>query len=286
MLTASRSVNKAKNTGIALPQIPELADLYTLEGHGPDLYKGQVMMIAGQPGSQKSGFALWLVTKLGLPTLYFAMDSDAATMASRTAATYTGVDSRQIRKDFKDDNKRAYYEDALDECKIVFNFDSSPGLSEMRQSIDAWVEMFDTWPDIIVIDNLIDCWDEGGDNEFSAQKNLLKEFKGLARATDALVIVLHHVSEAGSDPDKPGPRKAIQGKPGQTPALIFSIALDGDQFMIAPVKSRHSKQWPNGKVYATLVADPARNQFRRQTPLNQQVEYAMQWERENGLEDG
>lgn len=264
MLSARRSVTKARESAEAFPRIPELEDLYTT---GTELHKGQVMMVAGQPGSQKSGFALWLTTMLDVPTLYYAADSDAATMSSRVAAIKTNVTSSTVRHDFANPDRAAYYEEALAESLIEFAYDASPGIAELEENLKTWVELFDTWPDVIVIDNLVDMYTDT-ENEFSGNKEMLKMFKLWARETGAMVLVLHHMSEAGSDPDKPGPRKAIQGKVSQTPALILSVALDGDQFKVATVKNRHGPQHPDGSGFVTLQADPARNQFRRQEALS------------------
>ena len=45
-----------------------------------------------------------------------------------------------------------YFSDILAESKIQFCFDSSPTLDDMADELSAYVELWDRYPDIIVVD--------------------------------------------------------------------------------------------------------------------------------------
>lgn len=269
MLTASRSIAAAAAKGGQLPYVDGLEALYT---YGTTPRRGQICMVAGQPGSQKSGFALWYTTRLGLDTLYFSADSDAHTVSSRLAAIHTGRKVREVEDDFEDEDGRAYYSDVLaQQSKIRLCYESNPTLDTMQEELDAWVEMFDEYPAVIVVDNLMDLVFDG-ENEFAGQKQLLLSLKSLGRVTGAAIVVLHHMTEAVGEADKPSPRKAVQGKVAQTPEVILSVAVDGNVFHIATVKDRSGPADPSGKTYVTLGIDPSRNHFERYTTMQQRAD--------------
>src|SRR5690606_18629862 len=123
MLTASRALTAKGHIGEPLPALPVLADL-----HGPAWeYRprgGHVAMVGGQPGSQKSGFALHLAGeygKLGVPTLYFSADMDQHTAVTRLAASLTGDKTRDVAEGIESGNG-AYYSDALTGANVRFVF--------------------------------------------------------------------------------------------------------------------------------------------------------------------
>lgn len=269
MLTAAASVASAKEKGGQLPYVPDLSALYE---YGTTPRRGQILMIAGQPGSQKSGLALWWTSLLDLDVLYFSADSDAHTVSTRLAAIHTGRPVREVEEDFLDDDGRAYYARVLGEkSRIRLCYDSNPTLDSMQEELDAWVELFDEHPAVIVVDNLMDLVFDG-ENEFAGQKQLLLSLKALGRMTGAAIVVLHHMTEAVGESNVPSPRKAVQGKVAQTPEIILSVAVDGDQFHIATVKDRSGPADPSGKTFVTLGIQPERNQFSFRPSMQQRAD--------------
>jgi replicative DNA helicase len=256
---AFRAALNAAKVGDPLPHVEALQDLYE---EGTEIYRGAVTMVAGMPGAMKTLFSLWYASELNIPTLYFSADSDAATMTSRMASAITQVDSISIRNDYKDDDQRAYYAERLAESRIDFCFDSSPGIGDMVDEIDAYVTLYGEYPELIVVDNLMDVYSDS-DNEFSGNKSTLRELKELARETGSALIVLHHMSEADTDSATPAPRSKLMGKVAQTPALVLSLAVEGTIFKIAVVKNRNGKSTPNALDYVALRVDPARATFQR-----------------------
>lgn len=280
MLTASRALTVKGHIGEPLPDLPVLADF-----HGPEWeYRprgGQVTMIVGQPGSQKSGLALHLAGewgKVGVPTLYFSADMDQHTAITRLAASITGDRTRDVADGVESGNG-AYYSDAVGDVSVRFVFDTNPTMTDIMESIDAWVELYDSYPGLIVLDNLLDVEPTAGDSEHSGYKSILLDVKELARGTGAHVFVLHHASEAGTNPNAPAPRSAVMGKVSQTPENVLSVAMDQTQqwFMASLVKHRNGPSDATAKRLVSMHVDPSRNRFERYTPAAQAWEGEKWW---------
>ncbi len=218
------------------------------------------MMIAGQPGSLKSMFAQWYVTNMGIPTLYFCADSDSNTAITRLIAERTGYLTDQIVEALENGGEE-YYESYLKDSKIHFCFDSGPTLGDIADELEAYIELWDRFPRVILIDNLLNVEAELGE-DFSGMRLIAKELHRLSRETGAAVIVLHHMREVGN-PLAPQPRSELQGKVAQLPERILSVAFDHTQgcFRIAVVKNRGGPSDSTGGTSFPLRADPARASF-------------------------
>jgi hypothetical protein len=261
---AKRAIALALRTADPLPDVEWLKGLHD---NGYHFYRGMVSMVAGVPGAMKSMFALAYANATGLDTLYFSADSDSASQLSRLAAMRLGLPSEECRVHL--DTKLV--RDSLDESNVQFVFDASPDLPAMQDEVDAWVEKYNSFPDVIVVDNLRNVWNgEGSGSEhasYKATQQLLIEF---ARHTGACIMTLHHMvlpsaSEKDAD-DKmryPRPQYAIDGKVSQLPDFILSVAKDGDDFRFAVVKDRYRPFDPSGKSYHELVVDGSTGTFRR-----------------------
>lgn len=259
-LSASRSLSRGKSAGAPLPRIEALTAL--TDGQFRFRFRqSELTLIAGMPGSQKSGFALWLASQMAVPTLYFSADSSSYTASTRLAAAYTGETTEKIGEGLREGGE-GYYQSILDESPIRFCYDPNPSRDTIQGEIDAWVEAWDEYPRLLVVDNLMDVVG-AGDTEFAAYKDVLLGLKTIARETEAAIIVLHHMSESGTDPHTPAPRKAVMGKANQTPENVLSIALaeDPNEFRVSVVKHRSGPQDPTGKKFERLRVEPAKNQF-------------------------
>lgn len=264
MLSAWRAITRSGSIGEPLPHVDALGELH--EGHFKWTPRGgQVTMIAGMPASQKSGLATFVAAnwaKMGLAGLYISADMDRHTATTRTAAALSGHQVDSVAKSL-DSGGAAFYADVLD-VPLSFSFNPSPSLDDVRLEVDAYVETYGAYPRFMVVDNLLDI-DEGGDSETSAYKLILLELKTMARETGALILVLHHMSEAGGDPFMPAPRSRVMGKVTQTPENVLSIAFDPhrDQLVGSLVKHRNGPASATAEIVFRLDADPSRNQFRR-----------------------
>lgn len=217
-------------------------------------------MVAGMPGSQKSGFALWLIAKWRKRTLYFSADQDEHETITRLAGVLTGHSVDAVSRGIKA-GAEGYYLEQIDELPIQFCFDSAPSLEDIHEELMAYVELYDEWPELIVVDNAINVSLEH-DNEWAALRVILDELQAITRQTGSTVMVLHHMAEG--DPGKPQPRKALQGKCAQRPQIILSLAFDEEEncLLVAIVKNRKGKADPRAKgPYTRLQVEPECTRF-------------------------
>ena len=163
MLSAKRSLTKAKSLGSPLPRIPELADLHDGQFRYR-FFSAQTTVIAGIPGAQKSGLVTWLLSQWNLPTLFFSADTDQKTAISRLTAAITGDEVNEVRRAI-DTGNEAYYEDVIAASRIQWVFTPEPDINDIENQLAAWVEAWDSWPSIIVLDNLLDVIPPSGDSE-------------------------------------------------------------------------------------------------------------------------
>ena len=158
------------------------------------------------------------------------------------------------------------YSDTLRGSNLQFVFDGSLTLKQVTAELNAYVEIFDEWPEVIVVDNLINV--EGtGDHE--GQSGILSDLHYLARLTGAMVFVLHHASEGnGQDPLKPPPQSGIQNKTSHYPDMILTVALNSltGEFLVAAVKLRSGQNDPKAQRPYTLFADMGKNTFYADNP--------------------
>jgi adenylate kinase family enzyme len=271
VLTSSRSLNRASKTA-ELPRVAGLRDLYDA---GVLPRSGQLITVFGQPGSGKSTFTNWFVDTMDVPALIFSADMDAQDAVSRQGAVRTGLSVDTVAGFISDDDEMVeYIHDALASSKIVWCFDSGPTLQDIQDELDAYVELFDAYPRVIVVDNAMNVEAETEDAQ-GGLKFVFGEMHRLAHETGISVFLLHHAREEG-DPTLPPGRDKLQGKVAQLPEIILGVALDQERqlFHIAPVKNRSGKADPTGNTYVTLHADPVYASFRAYQAPQYAISYA------------
>lgn len=211
-------------------------------------------MVAGMPAAYKSMFTLNLVHEMKVSCLYISADSDAAVQISRLAAMVTHDMSRGIREALEGAGAD-YYADQLSESMVQFSFDSNPDMFDIEDEISAWVELYDEYPEVIVVDNLRNVF-SGADNEHGGYKAIQQRLIDISRETGACVITMHHMLEGnGRKSTEPAPRNAIDGKIAQLPDFIFSVARDGDAFYMSVVKDRNNQDYPEADRVHMLRVD-------------------------------
>ena len=263
MLTASRSLNLHAESGKELPRVPELSALY---GRGVRPRVGEIIMIAGRSGSQKSGLALWWISQMGLPALYFSGDMSAYTASSRLACMATGHTTEMMELNIAADiRNREVYVKALQDNRITFSFGSPISWRAIDEELEAYVELWDAYPEILCFDNLMDF--ENADSDYMEQMAVMANLTELARSTGATVFVMHHASDktwdAKSDPWSPPSRDQIKNGLAEKPELCLTVALNprSMEYRVACVKQRMGPQDPTAQTYVSLRCHPEVTRF-------------------------
>lgn len=263
MLNARRALTLNFDAGKELPRIPELQALYDM---GCTFRQGQVMMIAGRSGTLKSMFATWLVAKWAQPTLYFSADMSAYTASSRVASLVTGDLQEEIEEGMAlGGGNRERYLEALASLPMTFSFGSPITWRQVDEEIEAYVELWNAYPSIVVFDNLMDF--DGADSDYTEQMAVMSGVTSFARDTGCTCIILHHASDKSWNAEKapydPPSRQEVKGGLSEKPELSLTVALDPQtmEYKVAVVKQRMGPSDPTARRFARLTAEPERTRF-------------------------
>ena len=261
MLTAARSFRLNARSAPPLPQVPELRPLYDW---GCTPRQGQVIMVAGRSGSQKSGFVLFWVRQMNLPTLYMSGDMTAFEASSRLVGMETREELHVIEAGLEGPD-RARYEQVLEGIPITFSFGQPITFPGLEAELEAQMELHNRYPSIVVIDNLMDV--DGCENDYTAQMEAMQLLTAFARETGCTFIVIHHATDKSPDavatPGHPPSRDRIKNGLSEKPQLTLSVALEPEynEFRIAVVKQRTGRSDPSASDYVRLQAFPAITRF-------------------------
>ena len=222
-------------------------------------------MVAGRSGTQKSGFALWWTCQMNLPTLYLSADMSPFTASARIAAMMTGLNTDAVESlMLKGGEARDDILKSMDGLNLTFSFGAItwPGVDA---ELEAYVELHNRYPEMIVVDNLMDI--EGASADYAVQMDAMKNISDLSRATGAAILVMHHASDKGweakSDPWSPPSRDQIKNGMSEKPELTLSVALNPHsyEYRIAVLKQRMGPSDPTAQSYASIRVDPSRTRF-------------------------
>ena len=147
-------------------------------------------------------------------------------------------------------------EQALGEMPIRLDFKSSPTLDSIENSLKCYEEVYGAYPEIIVVDNLTNVVGDSEDGGYAALDQLCDYLHDMARATEACVIVLHHVTGPFNDGNKPIPLSGIKGQVSRVPELILTLYKEGVgediTLKVSAVKNRGGTADPTGQTSADL----------------------------------
>lgn len=226
---------------------------------------GEVIMIAGRSGTQKSGFALYWVAQMGLPTLYFSADMSAFTASSRLACMKEGLTTEELEVAMRDPQRKREILADLRDLPIIFAFGSPITWRRVEEEIEAYVELWDAYPEVMVFDNLMDF--ENAESDYSEQMAVMGNVTELARETGTTPFIMHHASDKGwnatVDPYNPPARNEIKNGLAEKAELSLTVALDpmNMDYRVACVKQRMGPSDPTARRFATLRCEPDRTRF-------------------------
>ena len=270
MLTPSRALTLQSDSGTPLPRVDELSGLYN---YGTVPRQGQVIMVVGRSGTQKSGFALWYANQLNLPTLYFSADMSRSTASKRIASTRSGLTGDEVDQILTTGGpERDRLMADLAESRIKFSFGAPITWRNVDQHLDAHVELFDAYPKFIVLDNLMDF--ENAESDYGEQMSVMQSVTQMARDTEATVMILHHATDksfdAKTDPYNPPSRADVKGGMSEKAELTLGVALDpySMDYKIATLKAREGPCDPTGRTFQSLRAEPELTRFHRKGVIN------------------
>lgn len=252
MRSLHRAVRTIDRGGTALP-VPFLS----WGARQVTVRRGEVTMIAGQPGAGKSTTALALAVKMrDTPCLYACADSHEATMALRTLSMVTEKPQAEIEP-YMNSNPEwaaAMLKDYASHIKWMF--DASPSLQDLEDSLNVYRELQGDNPHLVVLDNAMDFTHDVGD-PWESLRSLMREVKWWARETNAAFLVLHHTSENHRHEVAPS-RAALHGKIAAVPSLILTLGTEmSGKLAVAPVKNRYGPADPSGYSAIFMDYDPA-----------------------------
>lgn len=250
MRTLARAVGSVDIGGEPLPTV-----FRTFDANKVVIRRSEISMIAGTPGAGKSTLALAIALRAKVPTLYISADTNAHTMAMRLLSMIINKPQSEAEMLLVQDVENSRKVINNSSGHIFWSFESAPTLSDLDQEVEAFEELWGCAPTLIVIDNLMDIANDGGE-EFAAMRSTIKELKYLARDTNAAVLLLHHTKESYvGNPCQP--RSALQGMVAQLPALICTVGTNAPGFIaVAPVKNRYGKADPTGDTAFWLQFNP------------------------------
>ncbi|WP_084772340.1 AAA family ATPase [Nonomuraea candida] len=256
MLLLTHAKRKAKSAGAPIPVVWQ-----TLADNTVHFRRSQVAMVAAAPGVGKSAYTLNLAIRSGAHGIYMSADSDEVTQAIRAAAILTGDRVQDIEAAYKQE-KGAKYDKALKEfTRVWFDFDAAPSLKAIEEEVLAYAYMYGKWPELLVLDNLANVFDESGGEGFTSLESTMSFLVDLARKTEAAVVVLHHVVGDAESGDQPLKLKDIRGKITKLQTLVLGLAYtdtftpQGRALGVYVLKNRSGKASAAGDLMIELNAD-------------------------------
>lgn len=221
--------------------------------------RSQVSMVTAPPGIGKTAFVTDYVIALGEfgeRVMYFSADSDKGTVANRVAANVTGLPLPHIEDMFKTNAGDLWQRMDGATRHIGYCFDSNPTYDVIKSQLYCYAWAHGVWPDVIVIDNLIDVQ---GDSDivtdgYKAMADTAAWLKGIAAETHAAVIILHHSTGGFADGKDPLPASAVLGKIDKPQRLILTLHKPNDnQIGVSVVKNSNGPADTSGYGVMTLI---------------------------------
>src|SRR5690606_21080126 len=146
--------------------------------------------------------------------LYFSADMNGFQYSSRLAGIMGGYTTEQCERMMR--GSRTEQEQLLrsvEGLNMISSFETPIRWESISYQLEAYVELHNAYPEVMVFDNLMDF--EGGESDYSLQMENLQILDEMKRETGSTIIVLHHATDKGDsakkDPRMPPPRNEVKG---------------------------------------------------------------------------
>lgn len=255
-LSQGRKQNKAAGEPLLMP----FAGMRATESF---IRKSQLTLVAGGPGTGKSALIqAWLQrgndTGAHNSVLYFSADSDPMTMYKRAASIATGYDQSDIEQMIRQGNTEGLDAEVnAATAHMRWDYQSSPGEGDILLGMEAYLETYGTYPEVVVVDNLKNLYIDGL-SEFEALEQACVFLHDLAKDTGAAAIALHHVIGESEDGSSPIGIKGVRGKVTKTPEVVLTLHRQGDMLNVSVVKNRNGRADASGLWTQSIRVDMAR----------------------------
>ena len=237
-----------------------LPDIYpTLSRQDIRLYRGSSILVAAGPSTGKSMFALNYAIDSGVKCLYISPDTNKGDTVCRAGQKLTG-NLRHVVAAQLEEGPDVYPHlfEKLDSVQnIDFNFRSGIDLDDVRNLIFAYCEKTGEWPELIVIDNLVNLIvDQSNPAEWQMT---MQDIDDIAKETESCIMVLSHVAghkEGGTDPIG---LSDILYKVTKYASLVLTLTEDGfdkTKILVSCVKNRNGKMDKSGRMRYALSFRP------------------------------
>lgn len=259
MQSVARALQRSRLAGgQEFPHVPEFQPLYDL-GWTPRY--GAMAAITARSGSGKSTLAMYYAMRSGLSTLYFSGDMSEYEAAVKFACASLHADIYTVTQKL-DSDPESVLEALPQNVEMVFG---EITWRSIATEIDAFVELNNRYPDLIVIDNLMDI--EECASDYTEQSYAMQTLHSLGASLGCAVWVLLHSTDKtglGESADyEPPTRKQIKNGLTEKPSVILSAALNPhtDEMKVALVKNRLGAQDASARKQAALQAIPSQSRF-------------------------
>jgi replicative DNA helicase len=255
VLTLDRVVRRGSQQAHLIPM-----PFTGLQRVGFGLARGAVGMIAAAPGVGKSALGLSIALATDARVLYESPDTDSWTMTVRAIAHLSGHPQSYVSSCLEGGFQLDEIELAMFEAgHVQFSFDSYT-TQEIRDDVLAYATVHGDYPELIVIDTLMNVA-RGGEDELRSQSKAMDEFHALAQMTGAHVLVLHHVSGQYNDGDRPVPLSGPVNQVTKLPSQVLTLFRKEQFVYVCVVKNRNGRADPTAQMQVRLRFDPERMKF-------------------------
>lgn len=221
--------------------------------------RGQLSMIVAPPGCGKTAFITdWMLELPKNPygdsysVLFFSLDSDRGTVGTRVAASVANMTTDQVEPLVQKNDPNILRRIAEATAHIGYSFYSRPDFDRVRLEIIAFAYVHGKWPDVIVVDNLVDVESDGSGHE--SQNATAEWLKTVASETGAAVILLHHATGAFATGQTALPISAVLGQVNRPQRLILTLSRPAPDILnVAVVKNSNGPADATGVAVGTLI---------------------------------